>query len=63
MSDFHSFRIDETTKVLHTQGKTYLVYEGKDWDGNPETNKIEIKNIGMAILALQDLISAKAREW
>lgn len=63
MSDLHSFRIDEHTKLIHTQGKTFLVYEGKDWDGKPETTQIEIKSIGMAILALQDLISAKAREW
>lgn len=63
MSDYYVSRIDEHTKLIHTHGKTRLVYEGTDWDGNTETKEIEISNIGMAILALKDIADTKAREW
>jgi hypothetical protein len=63
MSDYYVSRIDEHTKVIQTQGKTYLVFEDEDWDGNAKTSQIEITNIGMAILALKDIADSKAREW
>jgi Txe/YoeB family toxin of Txe-Axe toxin-antitoxin module len=58
MSDYYSSRIDEKTRLINTQGRTFLVYE----DGSHEV-KIEISNIRMTLLALQDMISSKAREW
>lgn len=58
MSDYYSSRIDEKTRLINTQGRTFLVYE----DGSKEV-KIEINNIKMTLLALQDMISSKAREW
>lgn len=58
MSDYYSSRIDENTRLINTQGRTFLVYE----DGSHEV-KIEISNIRMTLLALQDMISSKAREW
>ena len=63
MSDYYVCRIDEQTKLTHSDGKTHLVYEGKDWNGNPESNEIEITNIGMTILALQDMVSSTAKKW
>lgn len=63
MSDYYVCRIDEHTKLIHTQEKTHLVYEGKDWDGKTETREIEITNIGLTIIALQDMLSSTARKW
>jgi hypothetical protein len=63
MSDYYVSRIDEHTKIIHTQGKTHLVYEDEDWDGNAKTSQIEITNISMTILALKDIADSKAREW
>lgn len=63
MSDYYVSRIDEHTKVIRTQGKTYLVFEDEDWDGNAKVTQIEITNINMTILALKDIADSKAREW
>lgn len=60
MADTYTSRIDENTKINYDGVKTFIIYEDKSYN---ITNYIEITNIRNTIIALQDVLTTKAREW